>query len=106
MRSTSALALAEANAEVNGAAKVQVRKSDLLSALDGDFDLVMSNPPYIHDTDQLAYRHGGGEHGAEKSIRMVRAALDRLNPGGQLECEGYEQVERIAAVWLHAVKRG
>jgi methylase of polypeptide subunit release factors len=145
-----ALALAEVNAKVNGAANVEVRKSDLLDGLDGGFDLVMSNPPYILDTDQLAYRDGGGEHGAELSIRMVRAALDRLNPGGslmmytgvaivngedrfltnirawleqdcaswhyeeldpdvfggQLECEGYEQVERIAAVWLHAVKRG
>ena len=145
-----ALALAEVNARVNGAANVEVRNSDLLDGLDGGFDLVMSNPPYILDPDQLAYRHGGGEHGAELSIRMVRAALDRLNPGGslmlytgvaivdgqdrflasirpwleqdcahwhyeeldpdifggQLECEGYEQVERIAAVWLHAVKRG
>jgi methylase of polypeptide subunit release factors len=145
-----ALALAEVNARVNGAANVEVRKSDLLDGLDGGFDLVMSNPPYILDTDQLAYRHGGGEHGAELSIRMVRAALDRLNPGGslmlytgvaivdgqdrflanirpwleqdcarwhyeeldpdifgeQLGCEGYEQVERIAAVWLHAVKHG
>jgi methylase of polypeptide subunit release factors len=145
-----ALALAEVNAKVNGAANVEVRKSDLLDGLDGGFDLAMSNPPYILDTDLLAYRDGGGEHGAELSIRMVRAALDRLNPGGslmlytgvaivdgqdrflanirpwleqdcarwdyeeldpdifggQLECEGYEQVERIAAVWLHAVKRG
>ena len=145
-----ALALAGVNAKVNGAANVEVRKSDLLGGLDGGFDLVMSNPPYILDADQLAYRHGGGEHGAELSIRMVRAALDRLNPGGslmlytgvaivdgedrflgsirpwleqdcavwqyeeldpdvfggQLDCEGYEQVERIAAVWLHAVKRG
>jgi hypothetical protein len=34
---------------------------------------------------------------------------EELDPdifGGQLECEGYEKVERIAAVWLHAVKRG
>jgi hypothetical protein len=33
---------------------------------------------------------------------------EELDPdifGGQLECEGYERVERIAAVWLHAVKR-
>jgi methylase of polypeptide subunit release factors len=145
-----ALALAGVNARVNGAANVEVRESDLLGGLDGGFDLVMSNPPYILDADQLAYRHGGGEHGAELSIRMVRAALDRLNPGGslmlytgvaivdgedrflanirpwlerdcarwhyeeldpdifggQLDCEGYEQVERIAAVWLHAVKAG
>jgi methylase of polypeptide subunit release factors len=145
-----ALALAQANAELNGAANVVVCASDLLDGLDGEFDLVMSNPPYILDPDQLTYRHGGGEHGAELSIRMVRAALDRLAPGGslmlytgvaivdgkdaflahvrawlerdcarwryeeldpdifgeQLDCEGYEQVERIAAVWLHAVKRG
>jgi hypothetical protein len=31
----------------------------------------MSNPPYILDPDELPYRHGGGEHGAELSIRIV-----------------------------------
>jgi len=145
-----ALALAEVNAEVNHAPNVVVCESDLLDGLEGGFDLVMSNPPYILDPDELTYRHGGGEHGAEISIRIVRAALDRLDPGGslmlytgvaivdgqdrflsairgwlehdcaewhyeeldpdifggQLGCKGYEDVERIAAVWLHAVKRG
>lgn len=144
-----ALALAAVNAEVNGASKVVACESDLLDGLDGSFDLVMANPPYILDADQLTYRDGGREHGAELSIRMVRAALDRLEPGGSLmlytgvaivdgadrflarirpwlerECarwqyeeldpdifgeqlgaKGYEAVERIAAVWLHAVKR-
>ena len=145
-----ALALAEVNAAVNGAARVSVCNSDLLDGLDGGFDLAMSNPPYILDPDELTYRHGGGEHGAELSIQIVKGGLARLHPGGslliytgvavvegedrflssvrplldaacddwcyeeldpdifgdQLECEGYEQVERIAAVWLHAVKRG
>jgi methylase of polypeptide subunit release factors len=146
----AALALADINAGLNGADNVVPCRSDLLDGVDGGFDLVMSNPPYILDPDELTYRHGGGEHGAELSIRIVHAALDRLHPGGslllytgvaivdgldpflaairdrldrdadgwsyeeldpdifggQLGCEGYEHVERIAAVWLHAVKRG
>ncbi|MCS0612737.1 class I SAM-dependent methyltransferase [Massilia kyonggiensis] len=146
----AALALAEVNAGLNGAHNVVPCRSDLLDGVDGGFDLVMSNPPYILDPDELTYRHGGGTHGAELSIRIVHAALDRLHPGGslllytgvaivdgadpflaairdrldadtdawsyeeldpdvfggQLGCEGYENVERIAAVWLHAVRRG
>ena len=146
----AALALADVNAGLNGAHNVVPCRSDLLDGVDGGFDLVMSNPPYILDPDALTYRHGGGDHGAELSTRIVHAALDRLHPGGslllytgvaivdgadpflagirdrldadtdcwsyeeldpdifggQLDCPGYEQVERIAAVWLHAVKRG
>jgi methylase of polypeptide subunit release factors len=145
-----ALALAGINAALNGATKLITCRSNLLDGVDGDFDVVMSNPPYILDADELPYRHGGGEHGAGLSIDIVRTGLARLHPGGslllytgvaivagedrflssirtlleesceewqyeeldpdifggQLECEGYEQVERIAAVWLHAVKRG
>jgi methylase of polypeptide subunit release factors len=146
----AALALADVNAGLNDAHNVVPCHSDLLDGIDGGFDLVMSNPPYILDPDALTYRHGGGAHGAELSIRIVHTALDRLLPGGslllytgaaivdgaapflaavrdrldadtdgwyheeldpdvfggQLGCAGYEDVERIAAVWLHAVKRG
>ena len=145
----AALALAEVNADLNGAANVVSCRSNLLDGVQGGFDLVRSNPPYILDADELPYRHGGGEHGAELSIQIVRTALDRLQPGGslllytgvaivdgedrflsaireqldkgcsewryeeldpdvfgsQLGCAGYEEVERIAAVWLHAIKR-
>ncbi|MFC5550353.1 methyltransferase [Massilia aerilata] len=145
-----ALALTEVNAELNGATRLIPCRSNLLDGVDGHFDLVMSNPPYILDPDELPYRHGGGEHGAELSIQIVKAGLSRLHPGGslllytgvaivagedpflaairplldeacgkwryeeldpdifggQLACEGYEKVERIAAVCLHAVKRG
>jgi methylase of polypeptide subunit release factors len=144
-----ALALTGINAELNGATQLIPCRSNLLDGVDGHFDLVMSNPPYILDADELPYRHGGGEYGAGLSIQIVKAGLARLLPGGsllvytgvaivdgadrfldairplldeaceewryeeldpdifggQLECEGYEQVERIAAVCLHAVKR-
>lgn len=145
-----ALALAGVNARLAGTANVVLRHSDLLNDIEGGFDLVMSNPPYILDPDQLRYRHGGDMHGAGISLAIVEAALARLNPGGalllytgiamvdgrdefldtirpkldgacsswtyeeldpdifggQLDCDGYEDVERIAAVWLHATRRG
>jgi len=60
----AALALADVNANLNGAHNVVPCRSDLLDGVDGGFDLVMSNPPYILDPDALTYRHGGGAHGA------------------------------------------
>jgi SAM-dependent methyltransferase len=144
-----ALALTGINAELNGVSSLIPCRSNLLNGVDGRFDVVTSNPPYILDADELPYRHGGGEHGAELSIQIVKAGLARLHPGGslllytgvaivngedrflsairplleeaceewhyeeldpdifggQLDCDGYERVERIAAVWLHAVLR-
>lgn len=79
-----ALALAEVNRRLAGTANVECRHSDMLSALDGQFDLIISNPPYLLDPDQRAYRHGGGELGAGLSLRIVEAAIARLAPGGTL----------------------
>jgi precorrin-6B methylase 2 len=144
-----ALALAAVNARLAGTGNVEARHSDLLKDLEGGFDLVLSNPPFILDPDKLRYRHGGDMRGAGLSLAIVEAALERLNPGGtlllytgiaivdgrdefleairprldqacagwryeeldpdifggQLDCDGYEEVERIAAVWLEAQKR-
>lgn len=144
-----ALALAQVNARLAGAGNLQLRRSDLFDGVEGNFDLIVSNPPYVLDPDQRRYRHGGGERGAELSRRIVEESMARLRPGGslmlytgvaisgaddhflesvralldtacvtwhydeldpdifggQLGEPGYEEVERIAAVWLHAVKR-
>lgn len=72
------------NAELAGTRTVQVAESDLLDGVTGEFDLILSNPPYMLDREQRAYRHGGGEHGAGLSIAIVEAALQRLAPGGSL----------------------
>jgi SAM-dependent methyltransferase len=79
-----ALALAEVNSRLAGASNVACVHSDMLSALDGEFDLIIANPPYLLDPDQRAYRHGGGELGAGLSLRIVEAAIARLAPGGTL----------------------
>jgi methylase of polypeptide subunit release factors len=80
----SALALARVNAILNGAAEVITCNSSLLDGLSGDFDLVVTNPPYMLDPQQRAYRDGGAMHGAQLSVDLVGAALERLRPGGTL----------------------
>lgn len=68
------------------------------------------------DSKGRTCRDGGGLHGAQLSVDLVCAALQRqaarwtyaeLDPdvfGEQLSQPGYEDVERIAAVWLVASK--
>lgn len=146
---TRALALTVVNTRLAGLDNLTACRSDLFDGVEGDFDLVVSNPPYVLDPCELPYRHGGGMRGAELSVRIVREGLARLRPGGSLMlytgvaiagavdefleairpdldglCDhwsydeldpdifggqlgepGYEDVERIAAVWLHAIKR-
>ena len=78
-----ALRLAYINAQ---AADMVVRTvaSDILQGVDGSFDLIVSNPPYMVDHDRRAYRHGGDALGAGLSLRIARDAADRLNPHGRL----------------------
>lgn len=63
---------------------VQLAPGDALSAVDGQFDLILSNPPYMDDAAERAYRHGGGSLGRALSVRIARQALQRLTPGGKL----------------------
>ncbi|HEY0061151.1 MAG TPA: class I SAM-dependent methyltransferase [Telluria sp.] len=79
-----ALRLTQVNAHMAGASNLTVAYSDLLDHLDGNFDLITANPPYLLDPDQRAYRHGGGNLGEGLSLDIVRAAITRLNPGGEL----------------------
>jgi len=72
---------------VNAAAagmSVELAPGDALSSVEGDFDLIVSNPPYLDDASRRAYRHGGGKLGRELGLRIATEALQRLSPGGQL----------------------
>ena len=79
-----ALAIASANVEAAQVTNVQVLHSDLLKNVAGDFDLIIANPPYLVDSSQRAYRHGGGLLGAGLSVAIVESAVERLSAGGSL----------------------
>ena len=78
-----ALQFTAVNADAAGIA-VKLAQGDALSAVDGEFDLIVSNPPYLDDAAQRAYRHGGARLGRALSVRIAAESLRRLAPGGQL----------------------
>lgn len=78
-----ALRLSGINAQL-AELEITVAVSDVLAQVSGGFDLVICNPPYLTDTDQRAYRHGGGGMGRELGLRIVKEAVARLNPAGRL----------------------
>lgn len=80
-----ALTLARVNATLAGVQGVcSFVQSDLFKQVDGDFDLIVSNPPYLVDAGQRTYRHGGGAYGEGLSQRILDQSLQRLRPGGRL----------------------
>jgi SAM-dependent methyltransferase len=80
----AALQMSRLNAAAAGIPNVTTICSDLFANVQGDFDLIVANPPYLNDPLQRAYRHGGGELGSALSVRLARSAKDRLSPGGTL----------------------
>jgi release factor glutamine methyltransferase len=80
----AALRATALNASLAGAANVFAHSSDMLCNVDGNFDLMVSNPPFMIDRAERAYRHGGGPLGAGLALACVEAAIDRLAPGGSL----------------------
>lgn len=78
-----ALELARVNASHAGV-EVECVESDVLQGITGRLDLIVANPPYLNDPSARAYRHGGGRHGLELTLRIVREALERLDRGGTL----------------------
>lgn len=80
----AALRFARVNSALAGTGGVETAHSDLLTGVDGEFDLIISNPPFMIDPAGRAYRDGGGEHGHRLSLAIIDAAAGRLRPGGSL----------------------
>jgi methylase of polypeptide subunit release factors len=78
-----ALDFARVNAALAGV-EVELVESDVLAGVSGAVDLAIANPPYLRDDLQRQYRDGGGVHGEGLALRIVREALERLEPGGTL----------------------
>jgi release factor glutamine methyltransferase len=64
----------------------QVSRSDLFSGVDGRFDLILFNPPYLVGTrkDALDKSWAGGKDGVQILERFLCKAPDHLAPGGQV----------------------
>jgi release factor glutamine methyltransferase len=91
--SSGALAVAAENAAQTGLA-VELVAGELFAGLDGPFDLVVSNPPYVAPEEVSELPPEVAEHepraaliesGATEAI--AREALSRLVPGGSLAFE-------------------
>jgi methylase of polypeptide subunit release factors len=79
----AALRFARLNAVLAGTPNVRPCHSDLLNDVDGAFDLIISNPPFMIDPGGRTYRDGG-PHGHELPLAVVDAAARRLDAGGTL----------------------
>lgn len=97
--SPAALELAEANAaRLQMSHRIRFHDADLLSRADGLFDFVVSNPPYVGESEedqvQLEVRKFeprnavfAGPTGLEVIARLIPQAGERLNPGAWLVME-------------------
>src|SRR6266699_1781393 len=96
--SEDALMLARENAaRLNLTDRVQFLRSDLLEDVDGTFDLIVANLPYIAAQDRHALSREvlhdpavalfGGAHGDDLVRDLIKQAPARLRPGGVLALE-------------------
>lgn len=95
--------------------RVQFRQGDLLEGLETPFDFVVSNPPYVGESEQeqvqLEVRKFeprgavfAGPTGIEVIARLIPQAREALRPGGWLvlEISGTiaAEVERLLSGWM------
>ena len=80
-----AVALAEENAEANGVC-IDVRETDVYSNIDGRFDTVLFNLPYLPVDEEglLAKAWSGGPDGLGPLPELLSGAADHLLPGGRV----------------------
>lgn len=101
--SADALAVARANAR-HLALPVEFVQADWLQGVQGRFDAIVSNPPYIADTDPhlAALTHeplsalASGADGLDDIRTIVVQSSDHLLPGGWLLLEhGHDQADAV-----------
>lgn len=104
--STEALALAQENATNLEITNVNFVESDLFSAIDSRFDLIVANLPYIPDAEQTqlsrevqrdpALALYGGELGTEIITRFLHEVSNHLTDSGQIALEyGIDQHDTL-----------
>jgi len=96
--SEDALAVAESNIEMHGLeGRVQTVRSDVFDNIEGRYDVILSNPPYV-DAEDLAdmpeeYQHepalglAAGDDGLDIAHRIIAGAANHLTEDGLLIVE-------------------
>ncbi|AOY87569.1 ribosomal protein L3 N(5)-glutamine methyltransferase [Marinobacter salinus] len=96
--SADALEVAASNIELHGVCdRVRTVQSDVFENIEGQYDVILSNPPYV-DAEDLAsmpeeYHHepelglAAGSDGLEIAHRIIAEAASHLAPGGLLVVE-------------------
>lgn len=79
-----ALDYSRVNARLASMSAVEFAQSDVLDDVAGQFDLIVSNPPYMTDALKRKYRDGGENYGTELSVRIAKECLARLSIGGRM----------------------
>ena len=110
--SEDALDVSRQNAEALWVSdKVSFVQSDLFENVQGDFDLIVSNPPYVRSDviptlDEEVRGHepmlalDGGDDGLDIYRRIADEAPDHLKSGGCLMMEiGFDQAEDIRSLF-------
>lgn len=104
--SAAALEVARANAH-RLAIDLNLRQASWLEGIDQEFDLIVSNPPYVAEGDEhlAALKHEpvaalvSGPDGLAAIREIVAQAPSRLNEGGWLVVEhGWDQAPRVRAL--------
>lgn len=108
--SAEALAVARENAFAHGVTgRIELVETSYLDGVDGTFDLITANPPYVRSIDKPALsrdvRHEpdvalfGGTNGLRDIAGVLDTAAARLRPGGWFVMEfGFGQEDDVRAL--------
>lgn len=104
--SEAAVSVARENAELNQLSNIEFKTSNWFENVQGHFDLILSNPPYIEKNDPHLQLDGvkheplaalvAEEQGYADLFHLIRTAKTFLKPEGCLILEhGFEQAGKI-----------
>lgn len=108
--SEDALAVARQNADRLAEKQAVFIQSDLFEKVEGSFDLIVSNPPYIRSQEVAGLMPEVREHEPHLALdgkddglhfyrEIIKGAMPHLKRGGQLFFEiGYDQGEAVQAL--------
>jgi release factor glutamine methyltransferase len=107
--SEDALALAKENAAALGIGNARFLRSDLFSAVEGEFDGIVANLPYVPESERPSLSREvmhdpalalfGGADGLDVIRRFIPEAFRRLKPGGWMVLEiGHDQASQVEEI--------